>query len=131
MGTPWLWLLRGNVYAGDVNTKYAHNGLDVLCQHRHPVDVVLIDTSSSDLEAIWMIIEFVCRPRWIILANINLQGRAGWIHHRLLLRSEWRLEVLGHYSLSAERWSAFRELRRQRAWSIFRRASPPSDVNKK
>eukprot|EP00401_Gymnodinium_catenatum_P041547 CAMPEP_0117534460 /NCGR_PEP_ID=MMETSP0784-20121206/40423_1 /TAXON_ID=39447 /ORGANISM="" /LENGTH=409 /DNA_ID=CAMNT_0005330941 /DNA_START=51 /DNA_END=1277 /DNA_ORIENTATION=- len=78
---------------------YRWNALDVLCQGRAPLDVVLIDLAEGgiSLEAVWSIIETVCLPKWVLLINLNIHSEASWIFHRLLMLPSWRLELRGHF----------------------------------
>ncbi|CAJ1392965.1 unnamed protein product [Effrenium voratum] len=95
------------------------NSLDVLCQHRRPVDLVLVDTSPLVMiEKEWMIIEAVCKPRRALLANLNLPSASAWIWQRLV-RLGWRQTLAGHYVLGDSPWPHHSELRRVRAWALL------------
>merc|ERR1712232_1466586 len=76
---PRLWLLQGRPYPADTAfVPYAWNPLDVLCLHRRPIDVVVIDVAGSvGFQPEWTIIEVVRQPRWVILHNVNLPHQMG------------------------------------------------------
>lgn len=114
--SPTLWLLVGKPNP----TAESWNALDILCQHRAPLDAVLIDASQDiESERTWMIIETVCRPRWVMLVNLNIPSASAWIWHRLELLGSWRLQLRGHYVLSETPWTTIEEVSRVRSWAIF------------
>jgi len=120
---PRMWMLQGSPYPNAALMPYKLNGLDSVCLHRQPIDMVLIDSGVNvQLVAEWPIIEAVCRPRWVVLHDINLPNHApGWIYQYLQDRpSEWRMEVQGRYALYHERWvPPTAELKRVRSWAVF------------
>mmetsp|Transcript_116547 Transcript_116547/g.364273 ORF Transcript_116547/g.364273 Transcript_116547/m.364273 type:complete len:384 (-) Transcript_116547:127-1278(-) len=120
-----VWAIQGQPYPHPprhgAQWAYRWNALDVLCQHRAP-EVVLIDTSLLlPFESEWMIIETVCRPRWVIIHNLNLQSGSSWVFHRLEILGNWQLEMRGHYVLHDQPWLSLVEVRRVRAWAVFSR----------
>jgi len=120
-GAVALWVLPGTPYTDTRSSSgYYWNALDALCQHRAPVDVVLID-GSHPIRQEWFIIEHVCWPRWVLLFNLNLHSGSAWVFHRLELLGYWRLELRGHASLHAGPWFGQQEVRRVRSWAIFSR----------
>ena len=49
--------------------------IKVLCQHRQPVDFVIVDASPNVImEKEWIIIEAICQPKRILLTNLNIPG---------------------------------------------------------
>lgn len=107
--------------------SYKFNALDMVCQQRAPT-AVLIDTSLwSSIEAEWMIIEAVCRPRWVLIFNTNLHSGSGWIAHRLDLLSDWHLEARGHVAMWNKPWPLLAEVRRVRAWTVYSRRLHSND----
>ncbi|CAK0844556.1 unnamed protein product, partial [Prorocentrum cordatum] len=112
---PAVWVLEGRPYpareGGAARPGYARNPLDLLCAHRAPVDAVLLDPSGAtqSLEVEWMIIELACRPRWVLVVNLNLGGGSGasFVKGRLDMLAAsvggWRLEVHGHFLLHHHR----------------------------
>lgn len=118
---PHIWVMHGSAYRGaDAKQEYVYNALDVLCQHRSPLDVVMFDPAHTDGVREWLIIETVCHPQWVVISNINLPG-VSWLHHRLSMFGNWRLELQGHYSLSNDTWLFSEEMKRLREWSVFSR----------
>lgn len=111
-----IWVLVGR-FAPFQDTVYHVNALDSVCQHRAPVDVVLIDTDRGGFEDEWPVVELVCKPRWIILHNTNLPDGPNWIQHRMESLGGWQVVVTGHYSLDLDVWA--NDLRRIRSWSIL------------
>ncbi|CAE8622245.1 unnamed protein product [Polarella glacialis] len=115
---PMLWVLHGRPYPRESLGGYAWNALDVLCQHRAPLDLVVID-SQAHSEQEWLIIEAVCRPRLVVLANVNIPSASSWIAHRLELQGTWQLEARGQFALHSTPWVSLAETRRTRAWVIY------------
>ena len=116
-------IVEGKPYPATMSEAYAYNALDVLCQHRAPLDIVMFDPGSrSSGEAEWFIIERVCKPRWVVLSNINLRSGGGWLYNRLLLLEDWQLVLRGHYSLFHRGFSGFSEMKRVRGWAVFFRS---------
>ncbi|CAK8998858.1 unnamed protein product [Durusdinium trenchii] len=98
------------------------NTLDVLCQHRQSLDFVVVDSSANVLfEKEWLIIETLCRPKRVLLTNLNLPSASSWIWHRLT-RLNWQEIMWGHYLLDGDVWPPHSEMRRLRSWSLL---SPP------
>eukprot|EP00928_Gymnodinium_smaydae_P040297 TRINITY_DN27346_c0_g1_i1.p1 TRINITY_DN27346_c0_g1~~TRINITY_DN27346_c0_g1_i1.p1 ORF type:complete len:446 (-),score=40.41 TRINITY_DN27346_c0_g1_i1:31-1332(-) len=119
-----VWLFAGRpVFQTERDIDRYWGPLDVLCQNRAPIDLVVIDTTMrTSVELEWLIIEAVCRPRWVLLHNTNLFGGGGWIMNRLLMmHTSWRLVLHGYYSQHHKQWSALSELKRVRSWAIFSR----------
>jgi len=106
--------------------SYQFNALDMVCQQRAPT-AVLIDTSLSSIEVEWMIIEAVCRPRWVLIFNTNLHSGSGWIAHRLDLLPDWHVEARGHVAMWNKPWPLLAEVRRVRAWTVYSRRLHSSD----
>ena len=49
--------------------------IKVLCQHRQPLDFVIVDASPNVImEKEWIIIEAICQPKRILLTNLNIPG---------------------------------------------------------
>mmetsp|Transcript_20517 Transcript_20517/g.64991 ORF Transcript_20517/g.64991 Transcript_20517/m.64991 type:complete len:403 (+) Transcript_20517:116-1324(+) len=117
-----VWPVHGSPYPpAAVDIQYRWNALDVLCQHLAPLDMVLIDSSAEPLDKEWMIIEFVCRPRWVLIFNLNIRSGSGWVFHRLELLGYWQLELRGHFALHGEPWGSPQEAGRVRSWAVFSR----------
>eukprot|EP00927_Polykrikos_kofoidii_P063300 TRINITY_DN58108_c0_g1_i1.p1 TRINITY_DN58108_c0_g1~~TRINITY_DN58108_c0_g1_i1.p1 ORF type:complete len:489 (+),score=66.77 TRINITY_DN58108_c0_g1_i1:138-1604(+) len=124
-----VWVLLGEPIFRDKDRKYLQLDdtkswapLDMLCLYKGPFDMVLIDTDTAPgFEREWLTIEMVCRPRWVLLNNLNIEVAASWIFHRLELLGNWQLQARGHFVMSRTPWPSFAEVRRVRTWALFKR----------
>jgi len=122
---PKVWIVEGTPYpgsgAGAYDKPYTYNALDVLCQHRAPIEIVMMDPGHRNLGiSEWLIIETVCKPQWVVLSNINApRSGTGWLYTRLSLMKNWTLELTGHYTLNDEELTGTLDLTRIRAWAVF------------
>lgn len=116
---PKIWILEGKIDPFK-DGKYNTNALDTFCQHRSPVDAVLIDSVVARVSDIWYVLEHVCKPHWLLLHNTNLPTGPGWLKHQLESLGGWRVVVKGHYSLDLKTWGR-NDVRRIRSWSILQR----------
>merc|ERR1712107_165463 len=104
-----MWVVQGSTYPkfrepdkpGEQSSpfeqgRYQWNPLDIICDQRAPLDIVLVEPSLASEYVIkeWSIIEEVCRPEWVVLMSTSLPGHAGWVQARLQAQPEVWHEVL-------------------------------------
>lgn len=100
-----------------------------ICQRTGPLDLVFFDPVVPAVHE-WAVVQKYCRPKFVLINNVNLPVHAGWIHQHLLAMPEWyeiatgvlELDEVSHNFLTTH-FAELGMLYAIRRWALMMRAS--------